>query len=130
MFPNLTWVWLIAINTILLSFVYHFVLKYWSFFSDRNVKFMRGVPFLGTTFKMLLGFEALNDAFERIYNTYPDESVIGMFELGGGPVYMIKDPKMVKKIAVKDFDHFVNHRFEITDETDASVQYCSIVDVH
>lgn len=126
-FPNLTWLWSIAINTILLSFVYHCVLKYWSFFSDRNVKFVRGVPFLGTTYKMLLGFEAMNDAFERIYNTYPDESVIGMFELGGGPVYMIKDPEMVKKIAVKDFDHFVNHRFEITDETDPLIgRYCCL----
>lgn len=72
----------------------------------------------GTTYKMLLGFEAMNDAWERIYKTYPNESVIGMYEFGGGPVYMIRDLEMVKQIAVKDFDHFVNHRFELSDDTD------------
>lgn len=117
-FSNTTWLWWITANIIIFSFVYHYVLKYWSFFSNQNVKFIRGIPFFGTTYKMLLGFEAMNDAFERIYNTYRNESVIGMYELGGGPVYMIRDPELVKQIAVKDFDHFANHRFEVSDETD------------
>lgn len=73
---------------------------------------------------MLFGVEAMNDAFERIYNTFPDESVIGTYELGGGPIYMIKDLEMIKQIAIKDFDHFANHRFEITDETDPLLGRC------
>lgn len=32
------------------------------------------------------------------------------------PVYVIRDPKVLKKMAVKDFDHFVDHRV-IIDET-------------
>lgn len=102
-------------STILFSFVYTFVLKHWSFFSDRDVKFVRGIPFLGTAYKMLLGFEAMNDAYERIYNLYREESVIGMYDFGGSPVYMIRDPDMIKQIAVKDFDHFVNHRMQVSE---------------
>lgn len=117
-FTSLNWLPWIAINTILFSLLYHFVIKNWSFFSDRNVKFVRGIPFFGTMYKMLLGFEAMNDAYERIYNTFRNDSVIGMYELGGGPVYMIRDPELIKRIGVKDFDHFVNHRLEVSDDTD------------
>lgn len=110
--------WVIVIYITLLSFVYHCVIKYWTFFSDRNVKFVRGIPFFGTTYKMFFGLEAMNDAFETLYNKYPNESVIGMYELGGGPVYMIRDPEMIKQIAIRDFDHFVNHRFAMSEESD------------
>lgn len=32
------------------------------------------------------------------------------------PIFIIRDPKLLKKMAVKDFDHFVDHRV-IIDET-------------
>lgn len=34
------------------------------------------------------------------------------------PNLMIKDPDLIKKIAVKDFDHFVNHRAFIPEDID------------
>lgn len=116
MFEILTWLWWITINTILFSMIYHCVIKYWSFFSNRNMKFVRGMPFFGTTYKILLGFAAVHDEFERIYSRWGDESVIGIYELGGSPVYMIRDPELIKQIAIKDFDCFINRRFHISTE--------------
>lgn len=115
---DFSWLLWIAIYTLIFNFVYHCVIRYWSFFNDRNVKFIRGIPFFGSTYKIFFGMEAMNDVFETLYNKYPDESVIGMYELGGGPVYVIRDPDMIKQIAIKDFDHFVNRRLAMSEETD------------
>ena len=43
--------------------------------------------------------------------------VVGMFE-GRKPMFFIKDPALVKQMAVKDFEHFLNHRKLISDITD------------
>jgi cytochrome P450 family 9 len=34
------------------------------------------------------------------------------------PVYIIRDPKLAKQMAIKDFDYFVNHTVVMDDNTD------------
>lgn len=34
------------------------------------------------------------------------------------PVFLVRDPKLLKKMAVKDFDHFVDHRVIIDEDID------------
>lgn len=34
------------------------------------------------------------------------------------PVFFIRDPKLVKKLAVKDFDNFLDHRVFIDEDAD------------
>lgn len=41
-----------------------------------------------------------------------------MYNIGGQPMYVIRDIEMIKKITSKDFDHFVNHRFHVEQESD------------
>jgi hypothetical protein len=43
--------------------------------------------------------------------------IMGMFEFRT-PVYVIRDPKLAKKLAVKDFDYFVDHRVVLDENTD------------
>lgn len=38
---------------------YLLVLKYWTFFSDRGVRFVRGLPLLGSNYNVTLGRESL-----------------------------------------------------------------------
>lgn len=109
--------WLI-INTIICAIFYQCVIRYWSHFEDRGLKYVRGWPILGTQYKVLLGKQPITHAFDDIYNAYPDQSVVGMFEVGGGPVYVIRDPDLIKQITIKDFDHFVNHRFQVSEKCD------------
>uniref|UniRef100_A0A182SLH9 Uncharacterized protein n=1 Tax=Anopheles maculatus TaxID=74869 RepID=A0A182SLH9_9DIPT len=40
----------------------------------------------------------------------------GMFELLT-PMFVIRDPELVKRITVKDFDHFINHRTIVPDDS-------------
>lgn len=36
--------------------------------------------------------------------------ISGLFDFGS-PVYVIRDPHLIKQLAVKEFDHFVDHKF-------------------
>lgn len=103
---------------LLVAAFYQFVYKYWTFFSDRDVCFNRGIPVLGSNYRMLMGKEALGPAFQRLYNEYPAERLIGMYDVGGYPQYILRDPQLIKQITIKDFEHFLNHRVDVGEQTD------------
>lgn len=47
---------------------------------------------------------------------HPDR-IYGMFEFRK-PVFFVRDPKLAKKLAIKDFDYFVDHRVVLDENTD------------
>lgn len=99
-----------VILTLLFGVVYHYVWRNWSFFSDRNVKYVRGWPILGSTYRTLLGLESGAIAYQQCYEAFPNERFIGIYETFNVPTYLIRDPDLVKQLTIGDFDHFVNHR--------------------
>lgn len=46
-----------------------------------------------------------------------DFRVSGMFEFKN-PVFIIRDPEVIKKVTIKDFDHFQDHRFWMDEKSD------------
>lgn len=46
----------------------------------------------------------------RAYKYFPNEKITGVFGLVGQPGYSIRDQELIKQIAIKDFDHFMNHQ--------------------
>lgn len=109
---------LLFIFTSIFAFVYQFVLRSWFYFSDRNVKFVRGLPILGSTYKSVIGLEPAAISYRRLYEHYPKQKFIGIYDLGGRPSYLIRDPNLIKQIMITDFDHFVNHKFTFENEND------------
>lgn len=109
--------WLIFV-ALLLLLLYKLIFQHWNFFGKNGVKFIRGLPLLGTQHDLLLGKKSSPDSFADIYNAYPHEPIVGMYNIGGQPMYVIRDIEMIKKITSKDFDHFVNHRFHVEQESD------------
>lgn len=97
---------------------YHFILQTWFYFSDRKVKFVRGVPLIGTAYRSLLGLEPAAISFRRCYRRYPQEKFVGMYDFGGKAVYMLRDPKLIKQVTTTDFDHFVNPKPTFGNEDD------------
>lgn len=51
------------------------------------------------------------------YKKFKDEKVVGMFDFKQ-PVYLIRDPEIVKYLAVKEFDSFTDHRSVIDEDID------------
>lgn len=109
---------LLFLCTILLGLIYQFVLRTWFYFSDRNVKFERGLPLLGSTYKSVIGVEPAAISFRRCYDHFPGEKFIGIYDFGGQPSYLIRDPGLIQQIMITDFDRFVNSKFVFENKTD------------
>lgn len=97
---------------------YQFVYKYWTYFLVRGVKFDRGIPILGSNYKMLTGKQAVGPAFQTLYNKFPCEPIIGMYDAGGYPLYVLRNPELIKQIAIKDFESYLNHRIDVGEKSD------------
>lgn len=106
-------VWWLIVSTITLAVVFQVFIKYWSFFSRNGVKYVRGLPLLGSHYKVLFFKQHLQTSFDELYKAFPNENFIGYYEIGGKPKYLIRDPELIKQIAIKDFDHFVDHSITI-----------------
>lgn len=103
----------------ILTILYFTYMRYWSYFSKQNVKYIRGWPLVGSMLDLILGKSSFAVLFQRFYNAFPNERIIGIYELIGGPVYIIRDPELIKQITIKDFEHFVNHRTSVGETSDS-----------
>lgn len=106
--------WLLAIGVLLITFVYIFAFKNWWYFSGRKVPFSRGWPLLGSIYKMIIGQESFAMTIHRLYNEFPNERFFGAFEMTQ-PVFIIRDPELIKECTIQHFDHFSNHQGDIHD---------------
>lgn len=80
----------------------------------RNVKFHRGLPILGCIDQMIFGRESFAMTIHRLYNQFPAERFFGIFELTQ-PVFIVRDPELIREITVQQFEHFANHQGDIID---------------
>lgn len=103
---------------LLFAIIYKLVLQHWNFFHNIGIKYVRGLPILGTQYEILLGRKSTFHANLDLYKKYSNEEVIGMYDLGGGPLYLINDLDIAKRITSTDFDHFMNHRGQIDKTVD------------
>lgn len=90
-----------------------FIFRTWNYFTKRGMTFDRGMPILGSFATAMLKREPLAITIERIYQRYSKHKFIGVYQMGGKPIYLVNDPELIKAITIKDFDHFVNHGFQI-----------------
>lgn len=98
--------------------MYHFVWKYWWYFSEKNVKFIRGLPIIGSLWKFFFGLESIAGTLNYLYRKFPNEPFIGIYELMH-PIFVIRDPELVKQITTQDFEYFLNHQTNFDDNLDS-----------
>lgn len=111
------WIWasLNLVNLLLITFtlviciLYQFVLKDWWYFSNRNVKFVRGWPIIGSLHEFFFGDKSFATVVLNFYRKFNGEQLFGIYELNQ-PVFIIRDPELIKQITITDFDHFLNHQ--------------------
>lgn len=104
--------------TFIILIIYQCSWKYWWYFSSKNVKFIRGFPILGSMYKFFLGIESIAESVAYLYDKYPNEPFVGIYELTH-PIFIIRDPDLVKKITTQDFEHFFNHQTNFDEELDS-----------
>ncbi|KPJ03683.1 Cytochrome P450 9e2 [Papilio xuthus] len=89
----------------------------YSKFSKVKIKHLKPFPLLGNMSWILLRREHFAEAMARLYTTFPEERFLGWFEILN-PLIMLKDIELIKKICVKDFEHFLDHRSFIDAKAD------------
>lgn len=75
----------------------------------------RGVPstspslFFGDSGKAIFGVTPVYRVYEDIYNAFPHERYVGFHEFLQ-PLLLIRDPKLIESVFVKDFSYFSEHQ--------------------
>lgn len=106
------------INTIVCLVLYQTVLRTWNRFTKQNIKFDRGIPVLGSHYRVMMGRQSIAEGFQKLYEKFPNEKIIGFYELFGKASYLIRDTEVIKNVAIKDFDSFQNHSFSVAEHAD------------
>ncbi|XP_058462588.1 cytochrome P450 9e2-like [Malaya genurostris] len=97
---------LIAIGVILVI-IYQFLTRNSDYFHKKPIPSLDTKFLLGSTWQLYLKKISFGDFIQTTYEKFPNSKVFGMFDLIS-PVFVIRDPDLIKKVAVKDFDHFVD----------------------
>lgn len=98
----------VAVVLTLAALAYRYMTRNDFYFADKAIPFMKPTFGLGNLGPLILKKRDILEHFKIQYDRFPDAKVIGLFNMTE-PLYMVRDPEMAKKIAVKDFDHFVDH---------------------
>uniref|UniRef100_A0A182QHC0 Cytochrome P450 n=1 Tax=Anopheles farauti TaxID=69004 RepID=A0A182QHC0_9DIPT len=96
---------------------YYYITKANKYFHDKPIPSMAAEPLFGSTRRLLMKQTSFHEFIISIYNKYPLVKVFGMIDTMT-PVFVVRDPELIKRIGVKDFDHFVNHRPVFGDSED------------
>ncbi|KAF2897583.1 hypothetical protein ILUMI_08591, partial [Ignelater luminosus] len=90
-----------------------------SYWKKRNVVHIEPWPLLGNMAPFIFGQKTGQNLFEDLYNKFPNERYVG-FHAFLKPGLLIRDPELIKKIAVKDFGHFMDRSlFFVEDDLDS-----------
>ncbi|XP_059612486.1 probable cytochrome P450 9f2 [Phlebotomus argentipes] len=101
--------WLLPVFVLFLWVLYKYGFQNEFFFRDRGVKFIKPLPFFGSSLPFFTNKENLIDFALKLSKKYRNEKVFGVFDLRT-PILVIQDPELVKYLSIKEFDHFTDHQ--------------------
>jgi hypothetical protein len=115
------WSWTTS-DWVLLLLVIAVALYCWStsnynHFSKQNVPFVKPRPLVGSMWPVLRRKEYFPQLMLRIYNELNDHPYAGFF-IFKQPIVVLRDPALIKTIAVKDFEYFTDHRAMLSEDAE------------
>ncbi|XP_053679513.1 probable cytochrome P450 9f2 [Anopheles nili] len=93
----------------ILAAVYFYITKDNKYFHEKPIPSMAVEPLFGSSRRLMLKKTSFHEFIVDIYNKFPLVKVFGMMDITTR-VFVVRDPELIKRIGVKDFDYFVNHR--------------------
>ncbi|VVC90085.1 unnamed protein product [Leptidea sinapis] len=106
--PELNMLFLIW-AVVLFATLYLYLRSVYTKFSASGVKNPPTIPLLGNVLPLLLRRRHFADDIDVYYNQYPEERFFGRYEFLN-PLVVVRDLELIKKIAIKDFEYFIDHR--------------------
>ncbi|CAD0254265.1 unnamed protein product [Spodoptera exigua] len=83
--------------------------RVYSSFNREGIKHFKPVPLLGNLGSLLLRKEHFCDHIINLYKSFPEERFVGRYEFLK-QVIVVRDLELIKKMTVKDFEHFLDHQ--------------------
>ena len=102
-----------------ITLIVGFFLVLYLYFKRKCTYFTKiGIPHQPGTFplgsdviwKMFSGKLSFANLQETIYKEFPGVKVAGYYGIFGSPTFVICDFELIKRVLIKDFDHFVDRR--------------------
>ncbi|KAH8347768.1 hypothetical protein KR084_000938 [Drosophila pseudotakahashii] len=82
-------------------------------FEERNLYYEKPFPFVGNMGASAMQKASFQKQIAEFYQRTRHHKIVGLFNLRT-PMVQLNDPQLIKKICVKDFDHFPNHQHFIS----------------
>ncbi|KAJ3654760.1 hypothetical protein Zmor_013928 [Zophobas morio] len=97
---------MVLVYLIVASFLvlYWYFTRHFNHWKNKNVPFLKPLPFFGNIIDGILMRQAFGEIFSTLYQK-SKEPVLGLFILDK-PCLLLRDPEVIKRILVTDFQHF------------------------
>ncbi|XP_001649101.2 probable cytochrome P450 9f2 [Aedes aegypti] len=92
-----------------LAVIYRRITRFYEYFHDKPIPSMAAGPPFGSAGPLYRKKYSFNDFIKMTYDKFPGAKVFGLFDMTT-KLFVIRDPELIKKVTVKDFDYFVNRR--------------------
>nr|NP_001352311.1 cytochrome P450 9e2 [Anoplophora glabripennis] len=93
---------------ILVGIFYYYVVTPLNYWKSRGVEQGNPIWLFGHYWKNFIGWKNGAETFQEIYKQNPDLRYTGFYRFSS-PTFVVKDPKLIKKMIVEDFDTFLKH---------------------
>ena len=90
-----------------LYYTYRFITRNNDYFAKRNVPYIKPMLGFGNTLRLFMKKISVHDSVSELYSLLDGHKIGGIFQFLQ-PMYLVRDPELIKHVTVKDFDHFVD----------------------
>lgn len=97
---------LISIFVGILHFIWKQGHKNFDHFKKRGIPNLKPIFYFGTHWPLVKQSVSLGEFLQNAFDEFPDAPITGLFDRQM-PIYLLRDPELIKQIAVKDFEHFI-----------------------
>uniref|UniRef100_A0A2A4JQP9 unspecific monooxygenase n=1 Tax=Heliothis virescens TaxID=7102 RepID=A0A2A4JQP9_HELVI len=94
-----------ALALVVLVALYLFGTRTFRYWESKGVKHDKPIAFIGTNARGCLMQKSVTQMLAEMYWKYPEEKVVGFYR-AMNPELIIRDPELVKRILVTDFQYF------------------------
>ncbi|XP_063630138.1 cytochrome P450 6B2-like [Cydia splendana] len=90
---------------VIITFLYWYSTRTFSYWKNRGVKHDSPVPGLGNNADQVFARKSMSQVIEDVYWRYPNEKIVGFYRLTQ-PELVIRDPDVIKSVFTTDFPYF------------------------
>ena len=102
---------------VFLYVTYRFITRNNDYFAKRNVPYIKPTLVFRNTLRVFMRKVSVHDSVIELYSLLDGHKIGGIFQLMR-PVYLVRDPELIKHVTVKDFEHFVDLPIFIPEDTE------------